>query len=86
MVFPQIGLQQLRPSVVQLLLGWGTGGDIADGEVLVGVVMLSRWVGKGCIDPPMKEVYGIINIFNQAMNKNGINEYYNDELSYEFID
>ena len=54
MVFPQIGLPHLRPSVIELLLGWGTMGDIVDGGVLVGVVMLSRWVGKGCIVPPIK--------------------------------
>ncbi len=69
MIFPQIGLPQLKPSVVELLLGRGTVGDIADGEVLVGVVMLSHWVGKGCIVPPIKKLYEIMNIFSQAMNK-----------------
>ena len=59
----------MRPSVDEFLLGWGTVGDIADGGVLVGVVMLSRWVGKGCIVPPMKLLYEIINIVDQCMNK-----------------
>ena len=39
----------MRPSVDEFLLGWGTVGDIADRGVLVGVVMLSRWVGKGVL-------------------------------------
>ena len=30
---------QMRPSVDEFLLGWGTVGDIADEGVLVGVVM-----------------------------------------------
>ena len=44
----------MRSSVDEFLLGWGTVGDIADGGVLVGVVMLSCWVRKGCIVPPIK--------------------------------
>ncbi len=55
----------MRPSVDQFLLGWGTVGDIADAGVPVGVVMLSRWVGIGCIVPPIKLIYEIINIINQ---------------------
>ena len=39
----------MRPSVLELLLGWGTVGDIADGGVIDGVVMLSDWVGKGLL-------------------------------------
>ncbi len=54
MVSPQIGVLQLRPSVVELLLEWGTVGDNADGEVLVGVVILGHCVGKGYIVPPIK--------------------------------
>ena len=45
--------------------GGVTVGDIADGGVLVGVVMQSHWVGKGCIVPPIKLLYEIINIINQ---------------------
>ncbi len=43
----------MRPSVDGFLLGWGTVGDIAHGGVLVGVVMLSGWAGKGflCLLP-----------------------------------
>ena len=44
----------MRPSVDEFLLGWGTVGDIADEGVLVGVVMSSRWVRKGCTVPPIK--------------------------------
>ncbi len=69
MVFPQIGLLQLRPSFDEFLLGWSTVGDIAYGGVLVGVVMLSRWVGKGCIAPPIKILYEIINVISQAIHK-----------------
>ena len=59
----------MRSSVDEFLLGWGTVGDIADGGVLVGVVMQGQWVGKGCIVPPIKILCEIMNIINQAMNK-----------------
>ena len=39
---------------VELLLGWGTAGDIADAGICFGVVMLSHWLGTGCIVPPIK--------------------------------
>ena len=74
MVFPQIGLLQLRPSIDEFLLGWGTVGDIADGGVLVGVVMRSHWVWKGFIVAPMKLLYDIINIINHQRKNTGINE------------
>ncbi len=53
MVFPQIELQQVRWSVVELPVGWDPVGDIADGGVFDGVVMLSCWVRKGslCVLP-----------------------------------
>ncbi len=44
-----MGQPQWRPSVVELLLGCGTVGDIADGGVLDGAVMLSGWVRRGCV-------------------------------------
>lgn len=41
------------PSVVELLLEWGPMGatvcDIVDGGVLDGVVVLTHWVGRGCV-------------------------------------
>ena len=44
-----MGWPWLRPSVVELLLGWGPVSDIADGGVPYGVVMLSGWVRRECV-------------------------------------
>ncbi len=64
----------MRPSVDKFLLGWGTVGDIADGGALVGVVMLSCWIGKGYIVPPINLLYEIINIINHQCINKGIKE------------
>ena len=64
----------MKPIVDEFLLGWGTVGDIADGRVLVGAVMLSCWVGKGFIVPPIKLLYATINIINHQCIDNGINK------------
>ena len=40
---------QWRHSVVELLVGWNPVGDIADGGIPDGVVILSGQVGRGYV-------------------------------------
>ena len=62
----------MRPSIDGFLLGWGTVGDIADGGVFVGVLMLSCWIEKGYIVSPINFLYEIINIIDHQCINNGI--------------